>query len=39
METRAEFDKEKKEILKQIDLAETEQNKQTRLIRNKVIDY
>ena len=37
-ETRAEFEKEKKEILKQIDFAETEQNKQTRVIRNKVID-
>ena len=38
METKAEFEKEKKEILKQIDTVETEQNKQIRLIRNKVID-
>ena len=38
LETKAEFEKEKKEILKQIDAVETEQNKQIRLIRNKVID-
>lgn len=38
IETKNEYDKEKKEVIKQIDQNETEQGSQIRLIRNKIID-